>query len=258
MEKTIEEFRVGLGLSSAVTNSHVVQEAYKVMSRNYRSEYYYKNLIADELFLRRHRGIDTTLLNEFRIGNSVADGVLINGQGVVYEIKTEFDTPSKLKSQIENYYKVFPYVNVVTHSNTARRYERELENSPAGLLSVDNQGIITIVKEPQFHSDNFDTTIMFNVLRLRELTDILINYYGPLPEVPNGIRYNAFLSLANEIPRVDFQKRMQDALKRRTLRSGNRLLANRTVLPLRSMVIQLDPTPDQSLRLSNWLDARVS
>ena len=37
---------------------------------------------------------------------------MINGRGVVYEIKTDLDNLLRLENQIRDYYKVFSYVYV--------------------------------------------------------------------------------------------------------------------------------------------------
>ena len=57
----------------------------------------------------------TTALTEVAIAKSKADFVLINGKAVVYEIKTELDNLERLCSQIDDYYKAFDHVAVVTY-----------------------------------------------------------------------------------------------------------------------------------------------
>ena len=253
LEDTMTELRQFLALPPKTTNSDVLLEAFRVMSQGYRSEYFYKNLIANRYFVGKHKNENAVLINEFRIGEAVADCVIINGQGVVYEIKTEFDTPNKLERQIENYYKAFPYLYVVTHEKSVERYMQLIEPTSVGLLAVKEEGKISTVKLANLDSTHFDIRTMFNTLRQKEIADILQNWYGALPDVPNGILYETHLKMARAIPAIDFQSEMQRVLKKRTLRVDNRRLAAQALFPLQSLVIQLDPTPSQFESLVSWL-----
>lgn len=73
------------------------------------------------------------LLNEFRIGASIADTVLINGTNKVFEIKTELDTPERLTTQLQDYYKGFSEVYVFTHYSLAAKYVQLLPAHIVGL-----------------------------------------------------------------------------------------------------------------------------
>ncbi|MBC8060944.1 MAG: sce7726 family protein, partial [Clostridiaceae bacterium] len=53
-----------------------------------------------------------------------ADFILINGSAVVYEIKTELDTLDRLDSQIENYYKAFTKVCVITSESNYNKVQK--------------------------------------------------------------------------------------------------------------------------------------
>ena len=56
---------------------------------------------------------------------------MINGKGVVYEIKTELDNLERLNSQIEDYYKAFTNVVIVTYEENIEKfltlYQNQLE-----------------------------------------------------------------------------------------------------------------------------------
>lgn len=258
IDATIRVLSNELGLSSSTRNHDVVDAAYEVLSERYRSEYFYKNLITSKIFVGRHRASNAVLLNEFRVGNAVADCVLINGTGVVYEIKTEFDSPDKLDRQLANYYQAFPLVNVVAHANTAERYLRALEGSSAGLLVVGARGRLSTAKEAESDESSLDTRTMFNALRLAEIELVLRERFGVLPNVPNGIRYSEYLALAKKLPVVEFQRTMQKALKLRAPRGDRALLVESELASLRSVVLQLDPDAVQGENLVNWLDSKES
>ena len=248
--------RGGLGLGRDVTNHEVVEVAYDLMRRGYRSEYFYRNLLTSKVFVGRHRATRSVLLNEFRIGDSVADCVLVNGRGAVYEIKTEFDSPEKLRSQLTSYYRAFPYATVVAHTDDADRYLRLLEDGPVGLITVGARDRLSVVKDADAKTDAFDIRTMFNALRLSEVTGILQDEFGALPAVPNGVRYAAYLELAETMSPMAFQARMQAALKTRRLRNSRQLMLTSSFAPLRAVVAQLDPDEQQQDRLLSWLSTR--
>ncbi len=69
---------------------------YFVLKNSYRNEYYFKNTLFNQLV--KHYGLENSVvLDEFKIGGSIADFVFLNGEARVYEIKTAFDDLSKLK-----------------------------------------------------------------------------------------------------------------------------------------------------------------
>ena len=70
----------------------------------------------------------TTALTEIPIAKSKADFVLINGKAVVYEIKTELDNFDRLENQINDYYKAFDHVAVVTCKRKSSGIEEKDRN----------------------------------------------------------------------------------------------------------------------------------
>src|SRR5690606_28537435 len=89
------------------TIGQLLASAYQSLLREYRHEYLYKSALLNQYVLRQHSLDDTILLNEFRIGKSVADAVLINGTNKVFAIKPELDSPDRLTTQLADYYKAF-------------------------------------------------------------------------------------------------------------------------------------------------------
>ena len=95
------------------TIGEVISDIYHFMDCKYRNEYYYKNTILNQLLIKKHDLYNTAALTELPVGDSKADFIMINGRGVVYEIKTDLDNLLRLENQIKDYYKVFSYVYVV-------------------------------------------------------------------------------------------------------------------------------------------------
>ena len=64
---------------------------YDLLVKRYRSEYIYKNAIANKILLGKHSLNTSHMLTEFRAANCKADVVVLNGTSTVYEIKSEYD-----------------------------------------------------------------------------------------------------------------------------------------------------------------------
>lgn len=69
------------------TIGEAISEIYHFMNYEYRNEYYYKNTILNQLLIKKHDLYNTAALTELPIGDSKADFIMINGRGVVYEIR---------------------------------------------------------------------------------------------------------------------------------------------------------------------------
>ena len=112
----------GAFIENKCSIKELIQYSYDFLLANYRHEYIYKSALLNTFILKEHSLSDTILLNEFKIGNSKADTILINGTNKVFEIKTELDSPARLKTQLEDYYKGFAEVYLVVHHSLVDRY----------------------------------------------------------------------------------------------------------------------------------------
>ncbi len=233
--------------------AQILERSYSLLSDTYRSEYFYKNLIANKIVVGRHRASNVVMLNEFSIGGSVADCVFLNGSSAIYEIKTELDSPEKLHRQLDSYYRAFSNVFVVAHENSAERYLRELLDTPAGLLVVGPRGRLSPIRRARADESRLDVQTMFNALRQGEVEHILTEEFGPLPPVANGLRYAERLSLAQRMDPRSFQRGMQAELKKRSLRADKEFITAPELLPLRALLLQMNPTQAQAANLSRWL-----
>ncbi|WP_449276600.1 sce7726 family protein [Leucobacter sp. GX24907] len=234
----------------------VVASAYRVLSRGYRGEYLYRNLITSRYFVGKHRASNSVLLHELRVGGSIADCVLVNGHGNVYEIKTERDDPSRLALQVMNYKMAFPSVNLVVNEADQHKYSTWAGDLGLGLITLTRRGHLSVQRAADEDYSGLDIRAMFNLLRVEELATVLNEHHGFVPDVPNGRRYEAFLEQAEAIPAPAFQKSMQSVLKMRHLKHSRPLLMDRKMEPLRAIISQLDPTKLQQDRLLDWLSVR--
>lgn len=183
-------------------NRELISEIYCELKSNYRNEYFYKNTLLNKLLLGVHSVNTTTALTEVAIAKSKADFVLINGKAVVYEIKTELDNLERLSSQIDDYYKAFDHVAVVTYEKNLQQLQKVLDSidKPVGIYVLRKNGKLGTVRKPQRHISDLDKEIIFKLLRKSEYEDIIAQRYGYLPEVTQFKYYSACKKMFLKIP----------------------------------------------------------
>lgn len=182
-----------------MNNGQLISKLYKYMEKKYRNEYVYKNTLLNKLLLGRHSLNTTTVLSELPINKSKADFILINGKAVVYEIKTELDTFDRLNSQINDYYKAFNHVCVVTCESNYNKLKEILKDSNVGICVLTSRSTISTRKEPIEDNTNLDHSTLFKILRKKEFENILMNYYGELPQTSQVKYYRECFQLFMEI-----------------------------------------------------------
>ncbi|CAL2094534.1 sce7726 family protein [Tenacibaculum sp. 190524A02b] len=194
---------------------------YLSMVKNYRNEFIYKNEIVNKILLGKYSLNTANALNEFRIGKSIADLVLLNGTSVVFEIKTEYDSPERLLNQIQEYRKSFLNIVIVTHHSVIGKYQKFIRVNKLqciGLMVLTENHTLKEVQKPIEDSSYLDITYMFKCLRKNEYTSIIKKYFGYIPNVPNTKLFRECLALANKMEEIDFHDFMFKELKKRQIK----------------------------------------
>lgn len=198
-------------------NATLINEIYTFMSKSYRNEYFYQNTLLNKLLLGKHSLKTTTALSQIPIAKSKADFILINGKAVVYEIKTELDSFERLEHQLQDYFKAFDHVCIVTSENQYERAKQMLSSTPVGIYVLTSQNTISrnYRQEPIGDNTYLDYTTIFKVLRKQEYESLLIQYYGQLPITSQVFYYEACLECFSKIPLQTAYILMLGQLKKR-------------------------------------------
>lgn len=204
-----------LSYNKSKTNQELISEIYNVMSKQYRNEYFYKNTILNKLLLGRHSISTTTALTEIPIAKSKADFILINGKAIVYEIKTDLDNFERLDSQLDDYYKAFSNVCVVTCESNYETILKKVNNSSVGICILTDRNTLSTKKEPIEDKSNLDLNIMFKILRKNEYEIIIKECYGELPQVSQFSYYRTCCKLFCDLGVETAYKFMIKELKKR-------------------------------------------
>lgn len=194
----------------------LISEIYAYMDSEYRNEYYYKNTMLNKLLIEKHSMKTTTALTELPIGKSKADFVMINGKGVVYEIKTELDNIERLNNQIEDYYKAFKFVYVVT---CERHYDKVIDivNENVGIIILTPNNRLRTMRTAKEKSSSLEYEAIFKILRKSEFEFIITETGNYLPDVSQFKYYSECQKVIQNIDIIKLQNEMLKRLKNRVI-----------------------------------------
>jgi len=192
-----------------------IRFVYGELRKQYRNEYVYKNTLINELLINKYGVKDTIAINEYSVGNSIADIVMFNGTSKAFEIKTELDSSKRLKGQLSDYTKIFKENFIVTHKSLTDKYLKE----------DDTIGIIQIVEFPRSlkieeirpaQTNNYiDPQFLMRSVRTEEYKSIVKNHYGSLPKMTSFDMFKICSELIQNIPQENLNSLFIDQMKKR-------------------------------------------
>ena len=198
------------------TKGTCISEIYNYLKKNYQNEYYYKNTLLNKILIEKHDLNKTTALTEIPIASSKADFILINGKAIVYEIKTPLDNFDRLQGQLDDYYKAFSRVVVVTAEKNFENLNTLLSDSPVGICLITPRGALKTKKTPRECTEYLSKTVMFKILRKNEYEHIILNKFKELPSVSQFKYYKSCQEKFESIPLLEAYNLFIDVLKSRT------------------------------------------
>ena len=177
-----------------VTYWDYIRYMYRAIKKNYRCEYVYKNEFLTRLLIKKYGTKHTIAINEFKVSRSIADIALFNGESKAFEIKTEYDTQKRLKSQIGNYEQLFDKCYVIIPENALSQYLKVVPNNIGIIiLRPEKNSIILEEWREALYNDYINVDILMRSLRTQEYKNIVLNYYGKLPKVAFRCLMNVLL-----------------------------------------------------------------
>lgn len=201
------------------TNGEIVSEIYELMGKGHRCEYFYQNTLLNKFLLSGDNNTQSTALTQLPISKSRADFIVIDDKATVYEIKTELDTFERLNTQLNNYFKAFNRVCVVTSENKYQNAVKALANTPVGIYVLDGQNCISekMHKEPVEDNSKLEHIALFKLLRKTEYENILKQYFNAQPAAKPVFYYNACLDLFCQIPILNAHTMVMSELRKRNI-----------------------------------------
>ena len=116
---------------------------------------------------------NTITIFELNTGNSRADICMMNGNSIVFEIKTEYDTLSRLNKQMKDYEKSFEYLNVIIPKKSIDSILSNIEDK-VGIITYKKYGnkvSFSVFRKPSINT-NLDPLFQLNQLTLSDLREL--------------------------------------------------------------------------------------
>lgn len=203
-------------------HGEIISEIYECLAKTKRNEYFYQNTLLNKLLVGKHSVNTTTALSQLRIARSIADFVLINGNAIVYEIKSECDNYDRLRMQIEDYYKAFSYVCVATAAHNFEKIQLVLSSYGdigryVGIYTLtDSDTMSRKLSRSPLQNDNYlEHDAIFKLLRKREYENVIISYFGELPQSDPVFHFRTCINKFSKIPIAKAQELATKELKKR-------------------------------------------
>ncbi len=172
--------------------------ALRALTKEYRDEYVYKNIVARRIVLGRHSIRTATMLTELRVGRCKADIVVLNGSSTAYEIKSDLDNLGRLENQLTTYLQAFASVNVVAGHRHLDAI-LALAPKPVGVLCL-RRGSISVIRKADVDPGRICPEILFDSLQLVESRSVLVRLGVEIPDVPNTLAYRVLKALFVQQP----------------------------------------------------------
>lgn len=237
------------------TYFELLKKSYSLISKYYRCEYVYKNELI-KLLLNKYGTKKTVYFSEFRVGNSIADIVMFNGESKAFEIKTEYDTPRRLDKQMEDYKRFFDKCYIVVPENKLNDYYDIVESTTGIIImSRDNGRIILKEVRTAHQNEHFDPEALMSCLRADEYKNIALSLGISLDGVAG---YNMYKFCYNVISHADLDRLRELFLCEVKKRKNNTSLLRKYPMPIRQMMLSLNLSEDKANKLLEQLNMNIN
>ena len=186
------------------------------MRRRYPVEYVYKAYLLKRKLFGQHSPRTTACYFELPVGAARADTVLVNGEATLFEIKSRFDDPVRLESQIHEYYKCFTQVMIVTEDGHEQKY---LDVLPAhvGVATLTPRCAISTKRDCSPYRDGLEHLNLFRMFHQAERHRVAKELLGiRASDLPLAVRYQQLLQcFSSDLPVLRVHQEVVSALRGR-------------------------------------------
>lgn len=190
---------------------------YRVLKRNYRNEYVYKNELINSFIKHKYCSSDTVILNEFGTGRSIADIATFNGTSKAFEIKSERDSDKRLLNQLNDYQKLFEECYVVIPEELYTKY-LEIIDEKVGMIALSHRenGAIELHSVRQAEkNETVDIDILMQSVRTPEYKWMVKQVFGKLPDVSCFEMFKTCRNMLSGLPNDLLHLLFKEAVKSR-------------------------------------------
>lgn len=236
------------------TYFELLQKSYSFISKYYRCEYVYKNELI-KLLLKQYGIKNSVYFSEFKVGNSIADIVMFNGESKAFEIKTEYDSLRRLDKQMDDYKRFFDKCYLVVPKHRLEEYYNIEPATGIITMSRDNGRITLNEIRPAHQNERFDPEALMSCLRTEEYKNIVLSLGISLDGVAG---YDMYTFCYNVISHADPDKVRTFFLHEVKKRKNNTALLRKYPMPIRQMMLSLNLSEDKANRLLKQLNTIIN
>ena len=228
--------------------------AFKRLAKSERSEYVYKNAIAERILLGRHSLNTARMLLEFRIGTNKADALILNGTSTAYEIKSERDSLIRLEDQLQSYLKACEHVYVVCSEKHLSQIETIIPNV-VGILVLTKRYQLSEIRPAISDLSHLDLGTMFESLQRAEYLGIineLVGWTGT--DIPNGVIHQQSKKIFETLDIHDVHPLFIKSLRERASSTNSDDLLLKVPNSLKALTVSTRLTGKQHINLLKALE----
>lgn len=193
-----------------------IRYAYRVLSKNYRCEYIYKNELINKLLIKKYGTKDSVAISEFRAGDSIVDLAVFNGESKAFEIKTEYDSDRRLGHQLKTYAKMFQRCYLVISEKLLDSYLPELSTDIGIIVLKDGKSSLQLEEiRSAGYNGIVDSDVIMRSVRTCEYKNIVASYYGMLPDVSRFDIFDRCKEMMKDIPPEELHRLFVTEIKKR-------------------------------------------
>ncbi len=255
--KVFKEFNMLDKIYQNLTLKDFFENSYMQLLKNYRNEYVFKNAIAQKILIGRHSIKSSSLFTELRVEASKADVVIYNGTSHAYEIKTDLDNFKRLEKQIEDYKKVFEFVNVVSVESKVDEIKSLLDDS-VGIIVLTEKYTLKTIRKAESGLKNISKEAIFNLLRKDEYLNIIRKNYGVIPDVPNTKIYTKCKKLFIKLSIEAIHKEILITMKNRKNHKNMANTIKKFPISLKIAVLEADLSAAEQEDFLSLLNKKVN
>ena len=237
------------------TYSELLKKSYSLISKYYRCEYVYKNELI-KLLLKKYGTRNSVYFSEFRVGNSIADMVMFNGESKAFEIKTEYDTPRRLDKQMDDYNGFFDKCYIIVPENRLDEYY-DIVESTTGIITMnwDNGHIILKEVRHALRNEHFEPQALMSCLRTEEYKSIVLSLGKSLEGVAG---YDMYTYCCQVISKANPDKLRVLFLREVKKRKNNTALLRKYPMSIRQMMLSLNLPENKANKLLEQLNININ
>lgn len=196
--------------------SDIYNYAYYTLRKSYRNEMYVKISLVSKLLYPSNSYKKGIIYQEFPASESIGDVLSIGKEISLYEIKTEYDSLNCLQTQVENYYKISPFVSLVIDESKIKDINKYNLPDSVGIWKIGSRGGISKVKIPVANYENLSIYDMVNSLRKKEYVHIANQLRGDTKyALDDGRVWSKIQNDMSEEDPVDFYNLFKKSLEYR-------------------------------------------